>query len=96
MELLFITLIAVVAGIVAHAVTPGRDLRGAVLLPAIAAAATAGTWVSLTWAGLPWDGPAIWLGALAVAGLSAFVPAPLITRQRVAADEALLRRLAAG
>lgn len=87
MELLFIVLIGVIAGLVGRAVLPRRDLLGALLLPAIGGAAAAVVWVALTWARLAWDGGWIWAATIAATLLTVAGAGILIGRARAAEDD---------
>ena len=93
MELLFVTLIAFCIGLLFRYIVPGRDTYGLVLLPSIAAAATAIVWEILTWVGWKFDGGWIWVASLAVGGVVSLVLAFLLPRSRHTNDEQLLARL---
>jgi hypothetical protein len=86
-ELLFVVLIGVIAGLVGRAVLPHRDLLGALLLPAVGGAAAAVVWVALTWARLKWDGGWIWVATVAATLLTVVAAGVLIGRARAAEDE---------
>jgi hypothetical protein len=92
-ELLFVTLIAFCIGLLFRYIVPGRDTYGLVLLPSIAAAATAIVWVILTWVGWKFDGGWIWVASLAVGGVVSLVLALLLPRSRHTNDQELLARL---
>jgi quaternary ammonium compound-resistance protein SugE len=92
-ELLFVTLIAFCIGLLFRYIVPGRDTYGLVLLPSIAAAATAIVWVILTWVGWKFDGGWIWVASLAVGGVISLVLALLLPRSRHTNDQELLARL---
>ncbi len=64
------------------------------LLPAIAAAATAIVWVALLWLGWNFDGTWIWVVSLAAAIIAPAVAAYLLPRRRRDADAAMLESLA--
>jgi peptidoglycan/LPS O-acetylase OafA/YrhL len=70
-ELLFIILFGIVAGIGVHYALPWRGTHGVALIPAVGGIVAAVVWVGLTWLGWAWDGGWIWavtlVAALAVA-----------------------------
>ncbi len=94
MELLFIVLIGVLAGLVGRVTLPRHQLLGVVLLPAIGGAAGAVVWVALTWAGWKWDGGWIWVVTIAAMLLSVTAAALLVGRARAAADDRRFAELA--
>jgi Na+/proline symporter len=92
-QILLGIIVAVVVGVAVHFVLPGRDTRGVVLAPAVAAAFGAAAWTILTWAGLALDNPLLWLAALVVP-LVLTVPIVLgLTAARTRADAAERERL---
>jgi Flp pilus assembly protein TadB len=93
MELLFVTLIAFCIGLLARYVLPGRDTYGIVLVPSIAAIATAVVWVALTWVGLKFDGGWIWVGSLVAGAVVSLVLVLTLPRARRNHDERLLQQL---
>jgi uncharacterized membrane protein YeaQ/YmgE (transglycosylase-associated protein family) len=95
-ELLFIVLIGVLAGLVARGVLPHRGLTGVVLLPAIGGVSAAVVWVALTWARMRWDGGWIWVVTIAACLLTVLASAVLLTRARRREDEALFERISKG
>lgn len=94
MELLFVTIIGAVLGAIVRYSLPGRTTYGSALLPALAAAVTAGVWVTLLWT-LRWtfDGGWIWLVSLAAGLAAALITARLAPKRRVAKDARLLSEL---
>lgn len=97
MELLFVTLIAAGIGSLAHYLIPGRETRGSLLLPGIAAAVTAIVWEALLWGPrFTFDGGWIWFISLTVGGLVAVVVAALLPKRRREKDRALLTKLSGG
>jgi len=93
MELLFVTVIGAGLGMIARYVFPQRRTYGALLVPAIAAAATAVVWVVLLWIGLTFDGTWIWVISLAAALVASIVSVLVIPRRRDTADARLLAEL---
>ncbi|WP_165063752.1 hypothetical protein [Marisediminicola senii] len=93
MELFFVAVIAVVLGVVARYITPGRHTHGAALVPAIGVAAAALVWTVLTWVGMPFDGGWIWVITIAVAVAAPLVAARMLPGRRAAADERLHEKL---
>lgn len=93
MELLFVALGAVLLGLLAHAALPGRDTRGALLVPGLTLAVAALAWVALTWLGLRPDGGWIWVvTALLAVVVAVLVPLRTVGRRR-RADTQLFARL---
>jgi uncharacterized membrane protein YeaQ/YmgE (transglycosylase-associated protein family) len=95
-ELLFVVLIGVLAGLLARGVLPRHELTGVVLLPAIGGVSAAIVWVALTWARMRWDGGWIWVITVAACVLSVLGAALLLARARHRADEALFEQIAKG
>jgi hypothetical protein len=93
MELLFVIIIGFVIGLALRYTVPGRDTYGIVLVPALAATATAVVWVALTWLGWKFDGGWIWLVSLAAAGVVSLILTLTLPRSRRAHDEHLLQQL---
>ncbi|MFZ2963659.1 MAG: hypothetical protein WA006_03125 [Rhodoglobus sp.] len=96
MELLFVFVIAASIGLALRYLVPQRGTSGALLLPAIAAAAAAIVWVALLWFGWSFDGTWIWVASLAAGGIAALVVGLVLPRRRVEADAHLLSRLSGG
>jgi uncharacterized membrane protein YeaQ/YmgE (transglycosylase-associated protein family) len=96
MELAYVTVIGAAIGAITRYLLPGRRSYGMLLLPAIAAAATAAVWASLVWVGWTFDGGWIWAVSLAFAVIASVVSAILIVRYRATADKRLLHHLSAG
>lgn len=96
MELLFVVLIGVLAGLLGRAVLPRRELTGVALLPAIGGVSAAIVWVALTWVGLEWDGGWIWAAAVAACLLTVLGASALLVRVRRRDDDALFERIAKG
>jgi len=96
MELVYVTVIGAGIGLLLRYVLPGRKVYGVLLLPAVAAVATAATWVSLLWAGFTFDGGWIWLASLVAAAVASALVATVLSRRRLAADARAAHLLAAG
>jgi peptidoglycan/LPS O-acetylase OafA/YrhL len=93
MELLFVTLGGAILGLAARYSLPKRSTHGALLVPAIGAAAAAGVWAALTWVGWKFDGGWIWVVSLVAAGVVAAIVGLALGQQRTAADAEMLSRL---
>ena len=93
MELLFVVLIGVLAGLLARGVLPHRQVTGVLLLPAIGGVSAAIVWVALTWAGLKWDGGWIWVATIAACLLTLLAANAWVTRARRREDENLFDRV---
>jgi hypothetical protein len=93
MELLFVTVIGAGIGLGLRYLVPQHSSYGVLLLPAVAAAATAIVWVALLWAGLTFDGTWIWVASLAAAGAASIAVALLLPRRRAEADARLFTEL---
>jgi hypothetical protein len=91
---MFAILIAAgLGGLVRYASREGRSTYGVLLVPAVAAAATAMVWELLVWLGWTFDGGWIWLVALAAGPLVALAVALVLPNRRSAADRSLLVEL---
>lgn len=93
MELLFVIVIASCIGLIARYSFPQRGTYGMLLVPAIAAAASAVVWVALLWAGQTFDGTWIWVASLAAAIGASLVTVLALPRRRNEADAQLLAQL---
>jgi O-antigen/teichoic acid export membrane protein len=93
MELLFVTVIAAGLGALIRSFLPGRSAFGLLLLPAVAASATAIVWVSLVYLGWKFDGTWIWVVSLAASIATAVVVGIVVPRKRREADARLLDEL---
>ena len=69
MELLFVTVIGASISLGVRYLVPGRQTHGALLVPAVGAAATAAVWAICVWLGLTFDGGWIWVIALVLGPL---------------------------
>ncbi|MET1051891.1 MAG: hypothetical protein ABWX65_04550 [Mycetocola sp.] len=92
MELLFIILFGIAAGIGVHYALPWRGTHGILLTPAVGGIAAAIVWVGLTWLGWAWDGGWIWAVTIVIATIVAAVVDVALGRSRKAGDQ---RRLVA-
>ncbi|GEB46127.1 hypothetical protein DEU35_3125 [Microbacterium sp. AG157] len=88
MQILLGLVIGAVIGLVAHFALPHRHLRGVALAPLAGAAAAAVVWTALTWVGLGADSPILWIVAVLAPAVTTFALASLLTRSRLARDEA--------
>ena len=93
MELLFVTVIGASISLGVRSLVPGRQTHGALLVPAVGAAATAAVWAICVWLGLTFDGGWIWVIALVLGPLVSLAVALALPKRREAADAALLERL---
>jgi peptidoglycan/LPS O-acetylase OafA/YrhL len=91
-ELLFIMLFGIAAGVAVHYALPWRGTHGIALIPAVAGIVAAIVWVGLTWLGWAWDGGWIWAVTLIVAAVVAAVVDLYLGRHRKSGDQ---RRLVA-
>ncbi len=96
MELLFVTVIGAGLGLIVRYIMPQRGTYGLLLLPAVAASATAITWVSLLWAGQTFDGTWIWVTSLAAAVIAPVVAALVLPKRRAEADTQLFAQISGG
>ena len=87
MELLFIILFGIAAGLAVHYALPWRGTHGLLLTPAIGGCVAAIVWVALTWLGWAWDGGCIWVVTLVTATAVAAVVDLFLGRSRKAADQ---------
>ena len=93
MELLFVTVIGASLSLGVRYLVPGRQTHGALLVPAVGAAATAAVWAICVWLGLTFDGGWIWVVALVLGPLASLAVALVLPKRRETADEQLLARL---
>ena len=96
MEIVYVTVVGAGIGLLLRYVLPGREVYGAELLPALAAAVTAATWAGLTWVGWKADGGWIWVAALGAATVVPLVVALVLSKRRHAADARELHVLSGG
>lgn len=87
------TVIGAGIGLGLRYLVPRYSSYGVLLLPAVAAAATAIVWVALLWAGLTFDGTWIWVASLAAAGAASIAVALVLPRRRAEADARLFSEL---
>lgn len=95
MQILLGLIIGAVVGLAAHFALPHRQLRGAALAPLAGAAAAAVMWTALTWSGLGVDSPILWLVAVLAPAATVLALIPVLTRLRLARDEADRARIGA-
>ena len=93
MELLFVTVIGASISLGVRYLVPGRQTNGALLVPAVGAAATAAVWAICVWFGLTFDGGWIWVIALVLGPLASLAVALALPKRREAAEAELLERL---
>ena len=93
MELFFVIVIGASLGLIARYVFPQRGTYGLLLVPSIAASATAIVWVALLWAGLTFDGGWIWVWSIGAAIAASIATVLVLPRQRNASDARLLAQL---
>jgi amino acid transporter len=86
-ELLFIILFGIAAGVAVHYALPWRGTHGIALTPAVAGVVAAIVWVALTWLGWAWDGGWIWAVTLLVAAIAATVVDLYLGRHRQESDK---------
>jgi hypothetical protein len=96
-ELIFAILGGLIIGLIVRYSLPGRDLTGAIVVPAIATAASAALWEIATWLRLPSSNPWVWVGVFViVAAASAFVDVWLARRRKHSDEVAFEAALKAG
>ncbi|WP_285137018.1 hypothetical protein [Microbacterium sp. lyk4-40-TSB-66] len=93
MQILLGLILGAVIGLAAHFSLPHRGLRGAFLAPLAGAAAAGVVWTAATWMGFGVDSPILWLVAAVAPAVTAFAVVPLVTRARLARDDADRARL---
>lgn len=93
MLILLALIAAAVAGIAVHYTVPHRSTRGAVLAPAMAAAAAGITYTALQWAGLDEGNAWLWVASIAVPVAVAYAVVGVLSRARLASDAAERIRL---
>lgn len=93
MDILLAFVFGAALGLIAHAILPGRELRGAALVPVTGAVAGGAVWLALTWAGLTTEDVALWAAAILVPAAVAVVATVLLTRVRRAHDAREASRL---
>ncbi|MCW4458103.1 hypothetical protein [Microbacterium sp. MPKO10] len=95
MELLFVMLFGVAAGLAARYALPWRTQHGSMLVPAIGTIASAVVWLGLTWLGWAWDGGWIWVVSIAASVVISVGLDLLIGAVRNSRDAAMLTALGA-
>lgn len=96
MQILLALIAGAVIGTAAHFALPGRDTRGAVLLPVLGTLAGGVVWMILTWIGWGLDNPLLWLAAFVVPIVVVWPTGILLTRARDAHDARERTRLRIG
>lgn len=87
MDILLAFIFGGALGAIAHAVMPGRDLRGVVLMPIIGALVGGIVWLVMTWLGQTTESVWIWLASVVVPAAVVFPATAVLTRIRAAHDE---------
>ncbi|PFG31648.1 hypothetical protein [Paramicrobacterium agarici] len=95
MELLFVMLFGIAAGLAARYALPWRLQHGSMLVPAIGTISAAVVWLALTWLGWAWDGGWIWVVSIAASVVVSVGLDLLIGTMRNAKDAAMLTSLGA-
>ena len=95
MQILLGVILGAVIGLAAHVAMPHRSVRGAALAPLAGAAASAVVWTALTWAGLSIDSPVLWIVAVLAPAVTSYLLVTVVSRARLARDEADRVRLGA-
>ena len=89
MELIFAVLGGLIIGLIVRYSLPGRDLTGAILVPAVATAGAAILWEIVTWLKLPSDNPWVWVVVFAIVAIkSVFIDLWLSRRRKHAVEQA--------
>ncbi|QPZ39656.1 hypothetical protein [Paramicrobacterium chengjingii] len=95
MELLFVMLFGIAAGLAARYALPWRPQHGSMLVPAIGTIASAVVWIGLTWLGWAWDGGWIWAVSIAASVVVSVCLDLVIGSVRNSRDAAMLASLGA-
>ncbi|WP_437584628.1 hypothetical protein ACSAGD_04985 [Paramicrobacterium sp. CJ85] len=95
MELLFVMLFGVCAGLAARYALPWRTQHGSMLVPAIGTISAAVVWIGLTWLGWAWDGGWIWVVSIGASVLVSVALDLIIGRARNNSDAEKLKALGA-
>jgi uncharacterized membrane protein YeaQ/YmgE (transglycosylase-associated protein family) len=93
MDILLAFIFGAAIGLIAHAVLPGRDLRGSALAPIVGALVGGAVWLALTWARLTSEDVAIWAAAVLAPAAVVFAGVAILTRTRRAHDAREAARL---
>ncbi|MBZ4485916.1 hypothetical protein LQ938_09955 [Microbacterium sp. cx-55] len=93
MDILLAFVFGAALGVIAHAILPGRELRGAALAPIVGALVGGAVWLALTWAGLTTDDVVLWAAALLVPAVVVVVGVVALTRIRRSHDAREAARL---
>ncbi|MEN9752007.1 MAG: hypothetical protein RLZZ600_1054 [Actinomycetota bacterium] len=87
MELIFAVLGGLIIGLIVRYSLPGRDLTGAILVPAVATAGAAILWEIATWLKLPSDNAWVWIVVFAIVAIKSVFIDLWLSRRRKQADE---------
>ena len=87
MELLCVILGGLIIGLVVRYSLPGRDMTGAIVIPALATAGAAVIWEILTWLHMPYDSPWIWVITFGLVAIKSVVADLWLSRRRKHSDE---------
>jgi uncharacterized membrane protein YeaQ/YmgE (transglycosylase-associated protein family) len=93
MDILLAFVFGAAIGLIAHAVLPGRDLRGAALAPIAGALVGGAVWLALTWVGLTSEDFALWAASVLIPAAVVFAGIAILTRMRRAHDAREAARL---
>ena len=87
MELLFVALGGLIIGLIVRYSLPGRDMTGAVVIPALATAGAAIIWEILTWLRMPYNSPWIWVITFGLVAIKSVVVDIWLVRRRTKSDQ---------
>ena len=93
MDILLAFIFGAALGLIAHAVLPGRELRGSALAPVAGALVGGAVWLALTWTGLTSEDFALWAASVLVPAVVVFAGVAVLTRIRRAHDAREAARL---
>jgi uncharacterized membrane protein YeaQ/YmgE (transglycosylase-associated protein family) len=93
MDILLAFVFGAALGLIAHAVLPGRNLRGSAVAPVAGALVGGAVWLALTWAGLTNEDFLLWAASVLVPAAVVFAGTALLTRLRRAHDAREAERL---
>ena len=87
MELIFAILGGLIIGLIVRYSLPGRDMTGAIVIPAIATAGAAILWEIATWLRLPSSNPWVWVVVFAIVAIKSVFVDLWLARRRKHSDE---------